>query len=196
MKASKEYFHGMAESYFPHPKSYLYKVELIQKYARGVVLDAGCADGIYIHRMRATANFVYGIDHTPSFARTAMLRTSHYKNVSIKEGDLLRLPWKDRTMDRIFCQSTFYYIKEQKKALKELLRVLKPGGLLIIDVRRTPGENKHIQEYPTDLQWLLNHNNLKLIEELHPPQIGLKPKIKKLFGNSMPPIITYVLRKT
>ncbi len=44
------------------------------------------------------------------------------------KADITKLPFKDNTFDLIFCNHVLEHIKEDKKAMKELYRVMKPGG--------------------------------------------------------------------
>ena len=190
-----KYFEPMSFSYPIHPAHYVYKAELIRKYAKGVVLDAGCADGTYLPLIQEKAKKVYGIDTTPEMVTAAIFKTRTHKKIMIRDGDITQLEFKDDFFDVIFCQSTFYYIKDQEKAFVELLRVLKPKGILIIDVRYQEGSNRRIQEYTMDGEWLRTLPTITFLDEYYPPQVGILPIIRKFLGNSVPPITTHVIQK-
>jgi SAM-dependent methyltransferase len=49
-------------------------------------------------------------------------------------GDALRLPFPDATFDRIICSEVFEHIPDDAGAMRELARVLKPGGVLAATV--------------------------------------------------------------
>lgn len=49
-------------------------------------------------------------------------------------GDALRLPFPDDTFDRIICSEVFEHIPDDQGAMRELARVLKPGGVLAATV--------------------------------------------------------------
>ncbi len=49
-------------------------------------------------------------------------------------GDALRLPFPDATFDRIICSEVFEHIPDDEGAMRELARVLKPGGMLAATV--------------------------------------------------------------
>lgn len=51
---------------------------------------------------------------------------------TIKYADIMELPFEDNTFDKITCVSVIEHVQDDRKALKELIRVLKPGGRLII----------------------------------------------------------------
>ena len=48
-------------------------------------------------------------------------------------GDVHRLPLADNTFDCAFCTGTFEHIRDPWQAVRELHRVLKPGGMLHVD---------------------------------------------------------------
>jgi SAM-dependent methyltransferase len=53
--------------------------------------------------------------------------------------DLVDIPFDENTFDFIYCSHVLEYIKDDRKALQELFRVLKPGGNAIISVPINPG---------------------------------------------------------
>ncbi len=54
----------------------------------------------------------------------------------VKQGDALALPFADGEFDRIVCAEVLEHIWEDVAAIKELIRVLRPGGTLAISVPR------------------------------------------------------------
>jgi demethylmenaquinone methyltransferase/2-methoxy-6-polyprenyl-1,4-benzoquinol methylase len=74
-------------------------------------------------------------------ASANMLRKARQKGLETVQADLESLPFGDATFDRILLVDAFHHVKDQRIALRELLRVLKPSGRLVIeepDVRRLP----------------------------------------------------------
>jgi len=52
-----------------------------------------------------------------------------------KAGDITKLPYADNSFDKVFCIATFHHLPSKKtrlKALKEMNRVLRPGGYLLM----------------------------------------------------------------
>jgi 2-polyprenyl-3-methyl-5-hydroxy-6-metoxy-1,4-benzoquinol methylase len=95
------------------------------------VLDAGCGEGHLIERLHKAlpdSAFV-GVDVTDVALRKAQQRCPF---ASFHKGDVLRLPFKDAIFDVVTCTEVIEHIPEYADALKELARVLKPGGLLVI----------------------------------------------------------------
>ena len=70
-----------------------------------------------------------------------MLAQARHKGLETTQTELESLPFGDATFDRILLVDAFHHLRDQHCALRELLRVLKPGGRLIIeepDIRRLP----------------------------------------------------------
>ena len=70
-----------------------------------------------------------------------MLEQARKKGLETVQAELESLPFADATFDRILLVDAFHHVKDQRIALRELLRVLKPSGRLVIeepDVRRLP----------------------------------------------------------
>jgi len=68
-----------------------------------------------------------------------MLDKAAGKGLEVIEAPVERLPFADSEFDAILLVDAFHHLEDQKAALKELLRVLKPAGRLIIeepDIRR------------------------------------------------------------
>ena len=54
--------------------------------------------------------------------------------ISTKQGDIYNLPFKDNTFDGMIMVRATHHFKDMKKVMSELNRVLKPGGILVIEV--------------------------------------------------------------
>ena len=48
-----------------------------------------------------------------------------------QQGDALSIPFPDASFDMVTCQTVLIHLHDPKVGLKEMLRVLKPGGLLL-----------------------------------------------------------------
>ena len=78
-------------------------------------------------RLRGT---YIGIDLSPRMLRRAVReRTAEgLDNVLLARADALRLPLRDRSVDRILCFNGLHVLPDKRTALREFHRVLKPGG--------------------------------------------------------------------
>jgi len=74
-------------------------------------------------------------------ASPRMLAQAGRKGVETLLAEVESLPCADATFDRILLVDAFHHVNDQSAALRELLRVLKPSGRLVIeepDIRRWP----------------------------------------------------------
>lgn len=109
------------------------------------VLDAGCGSGRHLSEaFRQRDVNVVGIDMSRKDADTAnrMLNTmigaaqdgGGIKLVSV--GDITRLPFQDETFDVVICSEVLEHIPDHRQAVREIIRVLKPGKSLVVSVPR------------------------------------------------------------
>ena len=98
----------------------------------GDVLDIGCGTGALLVRLRewGTATQLTGVD--ASAEMLAIARERLPAEVSLHECWAEALPFEDDTFDTITSCNMFHFIRHPTAALKEMLRVLRPGGALVI----------------------------------------------------------------
>lgn len=95
-------------------------------------LDVGCGWGEligYIHGKYKTPKYT-GIDICPMTIKRHKKDTHKFILASAEK----KLPFKNESFDIVFCGETIEHLTNASKALKELYRVCKPGGLIIITV--------------------------------------------------------------
>jgi len=99
----------------------------------GAILDVGCGGGWMVRRLAALASEgkVIGLDY--SAASVAVSRNMNAKEieagrVQIAQGSVVALPFPDRTFDIVTAAETHYYWPDLPANVREILRVLKPGG--------------------------------------------------------------------
>ncbi len=101
------------------------------------VLDACCGTGDLALAARAAGGVVTGLDFSE-----AMLERARRKSAEIEwlEGDLLHLPFSDRSFDTATVGFGVRNVEDLDRALRELRRVLRPGGrLAILEIVRPKG---------------------------------------------------------
>ena len=101
-------------------------------------LDVGCGIGCDIVEMAIKGFEVHGLDLSPESIKLAQRHFAHYgveANVdgraSILIGDAENLPYEDKSFDCVHC-GILQHTREPQKGIKELFRVLKPGGRAFI----------------------------------------------------------------
>ena len=107
--------------------------DLLVRYARGKVLDAGCGEGALIKWIlkHVHPKEVYGVDASKIGVQMAQ-RSVKNKRAHFRQSNLKALPFPPGFFDFIVCHSVLEHVVDYPKALKEFFRVLKPGGKLLI----------------------------------------------------------------
>ncbi len=105
--------------------------ELAQLPVAGKVLDLGCGTGHFSNYILNKGFEVHAID--PSVKMLEYARTN-FPDINFMEGVASSLPFPDNTFDLVISIEVFRYldITDVKQAYKEINRVLKPGGRLLI----------------------------------------------------------------
>lgn len=101
------------------------------------VLDVGCGSGLdtmIAATMTGPAGRVVGIDMSYEMLERAKqnLSLTHLKNVSFQESSAEDLPFPDKDFDVVISSGVFNLIPDKRKALREVFRVMKPGGRLMM----------------------------------------------------------------
>ena len=99
---------------------------------RDRVLDVGCGTGALLEQLRIAhpAARLAGVDPVPAMLQVARRRLP--PTVELHEGWADRLPYVDETFDVVVSCNMFHYIRQPIAALREMSRVLRGGGELII----------------------------------------------------------------
>lgn len=95
------------------------------------VLDAGCAAGEHSAWLVANGARVVALDASEAMVRLARARLG--ATVRVLRADLARpLPLADASFDVVVSSLTLHYVERWVPALRELARVLRPGGRLVV----------------------------------------------------------------
>lgn len=142
------------------------------------ILDIGCGDGQTSKLILAKQKKIdVGVDLNPSGA----LKVGIYKKVVT--ADASRLPFTKNSFQTVISNSTFEHIRQDKKAVSEVARVLKSGGQLFLTIpdvnlnkfltkklknkTKLNNFNQRVQHlhYRSEKQWykILEKNNLKVV---------------------------------
>jgi len=102
------------------------------------VLDVGCNRGeteFFLVNLYPYIGKVTGIDINPeAIGRANQVLAEEYSSqkITFEQGDALDLKHENNTFDKIICLETLEWISEPLTAVKEIYRVLKPGGTALI----------------------------------------------------------------
>jgi ubiquinone/menaquinone biosynthesis C-methylase UbiE len=105
----------------------------------GRILDLGCGEGLLLKGLiTAHHSKVYGLDPWSEILLRAKKRMGG--TVMLLQGDSFHLPFKDASFSMVFCLNLFNNLAEKAevmRTLKEVYRILQPGGYLLFDFRNT-----------------------------------------------------------
>lgn len=109
------------------------------------VLDVATGTGIAALAAAERGAVVTGLDINPGMLAVARRKSSEIDWV---EADTAALPFADATFDAVLCQFALMFFPDRQAALRDMLRVLRPGGTLAVAVwealERTPAYDELI----------------------------------------------------
>lgn len=92
------------------------------------VLDVGCGDGALTEKLARLGADAVGVDVDPGMIAAAKVRSG----ASYQIADAAALPFADGAFDRVIAMTVLCVCDEPDKMVKEMARVLRPGGRLVI----------------------------------------------------------------
>ncbi len=103
------------------------------------VLDVACGTGV-VARLAAqevaSSGSVTGVDINPGMIAEAKRACAQLPDLKWQEADAAALPMTDGSFDVVFCQMGLQFFPAKLPALKEMRRVLRPRGRILVN---TPG---------------------------------------------------------
>ncbi len=129
-----KYDKGRITRWFQYTQDLSISVMSLQRDSK--VLDVGCGTGFAVLELatRVSEGKAYGIDisHEMIEQAKAKIPDDLSERVEFCEGSSDKMPYQDNFFDFILCTNSFHHYPDPIKALKEMQRVLKPGGQIVI----------------------------------------------------------------
>lgn len=96
------------------------------------VLDVGCGTGVLLQKLHLgqPRTSLAGVDAVPEMLEVAHRRLPPSVDLRVASAD--RLPFADGSFDAVVSCNVFHYLREPVTALREMLRVLRPGGAFVL----------------------------------------------------------------
>ena len=109
-------------------------IQAIQRETKGkALLDVGCGMGFIIDIAREFFEVIRGVDVTP--AMLERVNTSDERcNIKVEIARVECLPFENNTFDVCTAHALLHHLKDIRPALKEIRRVLRPGGIFYSDL--------------------------------------------------------------
>ncbi len=101
------------------------------------ILDVGCGGGRTIEKLAAFApeGMIYGVDYADGSVAASRAKNAgliQAGRVQVEQATVSRLPFRDDMIDLVTAIETQYYWPDLVNDMREILRVLAPGGTLVI----------------------------------------------------------------
>lgn len=109
-------------------------IEIIRPDKDDTVLDVACGSGIVSLAFARHVKEVTGIDLTAAMLKQAKMQQerSGLDNISWMIGDADALPFSDSSFSIVVTRFSFHHFLDPKAVLKEMIRVCKPGGSIMV----------------------------------------------------------------
>ncbi len=137
-EASSEYFEQIAGSWDQLSAGYFGKpvrdAAIAKAYLRPemAVADIGSGTGFVAAGLAPLVKRVYVVDGSAAMLEVAKKNLAPFDNVEFHEADGSNLPFPDEGLDAIFANMYLHHMTNPLVAIREMVRVLRPGGRLVI----------------------------------------------------------------
>jgi ubiquinone/menaquinone biosynthesis C-methylase UbiE len=135
----RDQYNQMAEQYDRRWSRYLSNtLSFLKDWAAiapsSTVLDIGCGTGEFerLVLLEQPEQTIVGVDLSEGMLELAQQKCRDYPHVSFQKASVVALPFADRTFDVIVSASAFHYFDDPIAALREMQRVLKPTGEIVL----------------------------------------------------------------
>ncbi len=131
-----------------------YALQLLHLTPTDRVLEIGFAHGRTIQRAADAVpqGSVAGVEVSEQMVRMASRHNRYHiaaGRVVLKLSDGTKLPFGDSTFDKAYCVHVLYFWPEPQNPLREIFRVLQPGGTFLLGFRSH--SDKHAGDFPTTI---------------------------------------------
>jgi len=97
-----------------------------------IVLDLGCGSGLFFNEIAGKAESVIGVDVSIKLLHKAKEKADVHGNISVLQADADHLPFREGSFDGTFAYTVFQNMPRPKETLKELRRVSKGKGKIVV----------------------------------------------------------------
>jgi SAM-dependent methyltransferase len=123
---------------FDRPGLVLAAMRELAPWSGRVLLDLGCGSGFWLPGYAGEAATVIGVEPDPSLVPLAAARDPR---AVVRAGSAEHIPLEDASVDVVHARFAYFFPPDVDAGLAEVLRVLKPGGaLVVVDNDQRAGE--------------------------------------------------------
>jgi arsenite methyltransferase len=134
-------FSGIFAIYMNFGNNYLNKlaVQALDIQPNDHILEVGFGGGVALYKIlkNIQRGFVAGIDYSPDMVKRGkrkFQKSIASGKMTLVEGNVTSMPFNDASFDKICTINTIYFWSDPTAGLNEILRVLKPGGQLVVGI--------------------------------------------------------------
>lgn len=158
------------------------------------VLEIGCGRGAGACLIQDEFNpamlHAFDLDHQMILRAGRYLKPAHREKISLYVGDALQLPYRDGVLDVIFGFGVLHHLPNWRGGLREIARVLKPGGIYVLEefypplylnflARRIFRHPEHDRFYSHDLHQALAAAGFRFQGRLEQKMLGILAVVVK-----------------
>jgi ubiquinone/menaquinone biosynthesis C-methylase UbiE len=121
---------------------------------KGKLLDAGCGPATLVRDFLARGYDVWGIDCSKRMIEEARRNISEL-NDHFAQGDIENMAFPSESFDIVVSLGVLHYLKDERPSLREIRRVLKPGGLSIVSISNAFSPSQIIRKMLAPMRTLL-----------------------------------------
>jgi len=105
------------------------ELDLVRRYGSGKdVLEAGCGTGLLLERAASFAGRAVGVDLS-----AGMLDRARSRGLRVVQGSVTNLPFPTASFDLAYSVKVLAHVEHIERALSELARVVRPGGIVLAE---------------------------------------------------------------
>jgi ubiquinone/menaquinone biosynthesis C-methylase UbiE len=140
----------------------------------GRVADLGCGPGIMVPLILERGGSFVGVDMSPEMIDEAKAKYGHLENVSFQVGNIEALDLPDESFDQVVVMGVIEYLEQPLKAMQEIGRVLKPGGLALVSVSKRYHTDRIAAPLTAPVRWVARRMGAKGSGQV--ARLGMQPR--------------------
>jgi ubiquinone/menaquinone biosynthesis C-methylase UbiE len=135
-----------------HAPIYKRVSEVLELQPEDELLDVACGAGYFLKRYASHLKRIAGLDYSEVMVKIA--KNKHKKRISagtaeIEYGEASHLPWEANKFSVVTSMGSFFAFPQPLESLKEMHRVLRPGGRAVVSIEYNAEEGK---DYSKDIK--------------------------------------------
>lgn len=181
------YFHKLNQIRFDILKQYV---------SMGRSLDLGCGNGIHLIPLVKQGYNIEGLDNSKHLLND--LQQQCKEPIKLYKADIQNIPCENERFDFVYSISTLCYVSDQQKAIKEIYRILNPGGIAYLEFGNRNSLN-HFESKRVSTGIVSNHINYNWLTQylkktgfniFHERFFQISPLWGSIVPRSLAPIMT------